>query len=754
MNSETLFVSKQISMKRILCLLLLVIPLAVSAGEFEKNTGQIRFANGEAATDVFYRLRTKTADWYFTTDGFSIVVKSKNEAEGTTTLKRTDIKFLNGQTGIPQTEQVQNAQHRNTVGSTQTLIYKNLWPSVDLSFTVIADSIVIEFNNKANPDAPSQTEKFGLEYNKLWNNNINSRYRFYVASGIEFNSKLTLRRNLTNEKNSALSVMRSNSIAYFQYRVQSVAWTTYCGGFDADELYGEAICPNGDLIVSGRTQSMNFPVDTNAVQVTNAGSYDAVVARIKPDGTKRWCTYLGGSGFDGSWSAAMIGEDAVICGNTNSANFPMLNAAQPTIGGSFDAFLARFDSSGSLIWSTYYGGSLAEQGLAIATDASGNIYIGGSANSPNLPAVSSGWQTAPGGMLDGFVARLTSSGAPVWATFCGGTATEDIHDITTGPGGLIAACGETYSNNFPTTANAFQTGITGLNDAYLLVMDSSGNRVYNTCLGGFSNEDANGVRFDAAGNIYVAGFTQSIDFPVTGAQFQNNYNGSSDAFVACFTSSYQLYWATFLGSANNEQAFALTIAGKYIYVGGITDSPNFPITTLADQDSLAGSNDGFYCKLDTAGNWIASSFFGGSQLDAIYGIAITADTMAYLIGNTFSNNLPTVPGVWQPAYTSLGDAFIAMRDVSEELSGNTFDALGMSATSLLIWPNPTGATLYLQTETPAERIEIRDAAGRLVLQQNISATIQSIDTSKLASGVYCASVFYSTGEVITQKFLR
>ncbi|MFN8713024.1 MAG: T9SS type A sorting domain-containing protein [Bacteroidota bacterium] len=736
-------------MKRILCLLLLVIPLAVSAGEFEKNTGQIRYANGEAANDVFYRLRTKTADWYFTASGFSVVAKSTNAAEGTTTLKRSDIHFLNGQTGIPQKQQ----QH--SAANTQTLIYKNLWPSVDLSFTVIADSIVVRFNNHANSSIPNNTEKFGFEFNKNRMDYGISKNILSVAFDMEFKQKLIDQNKQTSGINRSMSERCSGSICYYQHRIQSVSWTTYCGGFDADELYGEAICPNGDLIVSGRTQSMDFPVDTNAVQVTNAGSYDAVVARIKPDGTKRWCTYLGGSGFDGSWSAAMIGEDAVICGNTNSANFPMLNAAQPAIGGSFDAFVARFDSAGSLIWSTFYGGSLAEQGLAIATDASGNIYLGGSANSPNLPAVSGGWQTAPGGMLDGFVARLTSTGAPVWATFCGGTATEDIHDITTGPGGLIAACGETYSNNFPTTANAFQTGITGLNDAYLLVMDSSGNRVYNTCLGGFSNEDANGVRFDAAGNIYVAGFTQSIDFPVTGAQFQNTYNGSSDAFVACFTPNYQLYWATFLGSANNEQALALTVSGKYIYVGGITDSPNFPITTLANQDSIAGSNDGFYCKLDTAGNWVASSFFGGSQLDAIYGIAITADTMAYLVGNTFSNNLPTLPGVWQPTYTSLGDAFVAMRDVSEELSGNAaFDqqiAQPEPAVTIIQAEN----TLQVQTQHPASRIEIRDAAGRTVLQQNgFGQTQHSISTVLLAKGVYIVCVYESNGAIITQKFLR
>ncbi|MGL5888889.1 MAG: SBBP repeat-containing protein, partial [Bacteroidia bacterium] len=567
-------------MKRILCLLFLMVSLAVSAGEFEKNTGQIRYTNGETANDVLYRLRTKTADWYFTAAGFSIVVKSGNEFDAHTTLKRTDIKFLKGQTGIPQTEQVQNVQQRNSERNRETLIYKNLWPSVDLCFTVIADSLVIEFSNKADPGSKNAVEEFGFEINKMWNSNVNRQSELHVASGVEFNEKIS-RRKLTQKRVAFVVVKGPNYIIYNQYRVQSAAWTTYCGGFDADELYGEAICPNGDLIVSGRTQSLNFPVDTNAVQVNNAGSYDAVVARIRPDGTKRWCTYLGGSGFDGSWGAAMIGEDVVICGNTNSTNFPMLNAAQPLHGGSFDAFLARFDSAGSLIWSTYYGGSLSEQGLAVACDASGNIYLGGSANSANLPAVSNGWQTAPGGMLDGFVARLSSTGVPVWATFCGGTATEDIHDITTGPGGLIAACGETYSSNFPTTPNAYQTGITGINDAYLLVMDSSGNRVYNTCLGGFSNEDANGVRFDAVGNIYVAGFTQSIDFPVTGTQFQNNYNGGSDAYIACFRSNYQFYWATFIGNANNEQALTLTLSGKYLYVGGITDSPNFPVSTLA-----------------------------------------------------------------------------------------------------------------------------------------------------------------------------
>ncbi|MGL5892979.1 MAG: T9SS type A sorting domain-containing protein, partial [Bacteroidia bacterium] len=224
---------------------------------------------------------------------------------------------------------------------------------------------------------------------------------------------------------------------------------------------------------------------------------------------------------------------------------------------------------------------------------------------------------------------------------------------------------------------------------------------------------------------------------------------------ACFRSNYQLYWATFIGSANNEQALTLTLSGKYLYLGGITDSPNFPVSTLADQDSIAGANDGFYCKFDTAGNYVASSFFGGSQLDGIYGIAITADTMAYLVGNTFSSNLPTLPGVWQPTYVSLGDGFIAMRDLSEELSGNAAFQANALEPQLLLWPNPAGNMLFLKTKAPAERIEIRDAAGRLVIQQNTnSAIIQSIDTSKLAAGVYSLSVVYSNGEIITQKFLR
>lgn len=721
------------------CLLLLT-PLLSWAGEFEKNTGQIRYSDGQLATDVFYRLRTDKADWYFTTSGFSIVEKTRLADSISIRLKRTDF-ILDEHAGVRCTE---------TALSTNSISLQ-LADGRDFYFLYSADYLT--FSTDIETLTPLTIRIVGGK--PALNPKAGRSYQFYVGEKTSLYQLTTTMSCKQTEPDGPKPMVVGNRINYVEANFTNVYWLTYCGGTDADELYGEALCSNGDLIVAGRSQSLDFPVDTNAVQVANGGSYDAVVARVKPDGTKRWATYLGGSGFDGAWGAAVAGDDILICGNTNSANFPVLNAAQPTIGGSFDAFVARFDSTGNLIWSTYYGGSLAEQGLAIATDGSDNIYIGGSANSPNLPGASLGWQTSPGGMLDGFIARLSSTGTPIWATFCGGTATEDVHDLTTGPGGLIAACGETYSNNFPSTPNAFQTNVIGLNDAYLLVMDSSGNRIYNTCLGGFSNEDANGVRFDAAGNLYLTGFTQSIDFPVTGNQFQSMYNGGSDVFLACFNTSYQLTWATFFGSANNELAGALTLSGKYIYVAGTTDSPNLPVSVLADQDTIAGVNDGFYCKFDTTGNWIMSSFLGGSQFDGLYGIVVNADTMAYLVGNTFSNNLPLSPGVWQPTYVSLGDAFIAMRDVREELIGNASGSAVNSAATFALWPNPAQTQLNLQTSEPIEQLEIIDALGRVVWEQKGKEEVQvSIAIAHFPAGIYLVRMTQRNGAISTQKFVH
>jgi hypothetical protein len=726
-------------MKKII-LALLVFPLSLFAGDFERNSGQIRYTGGAPAQEVFYRLRTSAIDWYFTRFGFSAVKKTYVAGGEEVSLKRVD--FVVDKKGTLTCAE--------TAGYTKqiSLIARD---GSALIFSVFEDVITMQSSKGA--DASLSFELRGAipeVKTEDWGYLV-------INAGEEITwYQMPVRSCTRRSAGMPEPVVKQNRISYQHADLTSLTWVTYCGGFDADELYGEALCPNGDLLVAGRSQSLNFPVDTNAVQVNNAGSYDAVICRIKPDGTKRWSTYLGGSGFDNAWSAAAIGDDFIVCGSTNSSNFPVLNASQPTIGGSFDAFVTRFDSNGTVVWSTYFGGSAAEQGLAVAVDSMDNIFIGGSGNSANMPALSGGWQTTPGGQLDAFIARLTSSGAPVWSTFCGGSATEDVHDLTTGPGGLIAACGETFSNNFPTTPNAFQTSVTGLNDAYLLVMDTAGNRVYNTCLGGFNGEDANGVRFDAAGNVYIAGYTQSPDFPVTGAQYQNAHNGGNDVFVARFNASGQLDWATYMGTPNAEQAYCMTLSGKYIYIGGYTDSQVFPVSTLADQDSLAGSSDAFYCKFDTSGNWISASYFGGAGVDVLYGIVVNADTMAYLVGNTFSNNLSTLPGVWQPAYVSLGDGFIAFRNLSEELSSNSHiaDAQMYLQNTLLVGPNPAGDNLLLQAETAILFASLTDMNGKIVLKSSPNSNQFTFDLSQLSPGVYVVEVMQQNGNLQRTKIVR
>jgi hypothetical protein len=719
---------------------LLLLPFTLFAGNFERNTGQIRYTSGQPAEEVFYRLRTKTIDWYFTRYGFSAVKKTTSASGDETSLKRVD--FIVDKKGQLTSALTENDRQQISLISAD---------GSSLIFALYEDRLTMQSSKGENAslyiDVRGAVPEFSDE---------GGMYQLINAGpGVSWYQPPVTMRESGRVVDFPEPVINHSRISYQHANLTTLLWVTYCGGFDADELYGEALCPNGDLLVAGRSQSLNFPVDTNAVQVNNAGSYDAVVCRIRPDGTKRWSTYFGGSNFDNAWSVAAIGDDFVVCGSTNSNNFPVFNAAQPVSGGGFDAFVARFDSNGTVVWSTYFGGSASEQGLAVAVDSMDNIYIGGSGNSGNMPMLSNGWQTTPGGQLDAYIARLTSTGVPVWSTFCGGTGTEDVHDLTTGPGGLIAACGETYSTNFPTTPNAFQTGVTGINDAYLLVMDTAGNRLYNTCLGGFNGEDANGVRFDAAGNIYLAGFTQSPDFPVTGTQFQSTHNGGNDVFVARFNPNGQLYWATFLGTPNAEQAFCLTLSGKYLYVGGYTDSPFFPVATLADQDSLAGGNDGFYCKLDTAGNWITASYFGGTGVDGIYGIVVDADTMAYLVGNTFSNNLPTLPGVWQPVYVSLGDGFIALRDVSEELSSNSNSVvLTTMQSGVSIGPNPADNMLWVNAEREISFAAITDMAGRQVLKCTPYTTQFTFDLSTLAPGVYVLEVVHVSGNTEKMKFVR
>jgi endonuclease/exonuclease/phosphatase family metal-dependent hydrolase len=384
----------------------------------------------------------------------------------------------------------------------------------------------------------------------------------------------------------------------------ALIYSTYLGGSDGDGSFGIAVDSEGAVYMAGTTGSLDFPTQ-NPIQADHGGgSEDAFIAKINASGGKLiYSTYLGGSGNDWGNGIAVDSEGAVyVAGNTWSTNFPTQNPIQANHGGgSGDAFIAKINAPGGrLIYSTYLGGSDSDYSYDIKVDSEGTVYVMGNTWSINFPTRNP-IQGGNAGLCDAFIAKINSSGNTlVYSTYLGGSEREWSNSMAVDSKGAIYVTGWTYSVDFP-AKNPIQRNLAGLNDVFLVKLNSSGNSlVYSTYLGGSDYDGGDSITVDSEGVVYMAGNTWSAGFP-TKNPIQGNYGGNQDAFVAAInTSGNALIYSTYLGGS--DQGWGLGIArdsGGTVYVTGFTSSTDFP-TKNPIQGHNAGSSDAFIAKIDSS----------------------------------------------------------------------------------------------------------------------------------------------------------
>ncbi len=361
---------------------------------------------------------------------------------------------------------------------------------------------------------------------------------------------------------------------------QTLLYSTYLGGTGYD--YGQSIVvdSSGNVLVSGSTSSTNFP--TGGVVRPYAGGGDAFVVKLSPDGAAiLWGTYLGGTSSEGGRSLALDpAGNAYVAGVTWSADFPAYRGKQMTFGGgSFDAFVAKLSGiDGALVYATFLGGSEGEWLGGLAVDGLGRAYVIGHTASANFPTAAA-MQPAINGVSDVFVSRLSASGkALTYSTFLGGSDQETGNAITVDSNNAAYITGATASINFP-TVNSLQAPLAvggGLPryDAFVAKIASDGGSLrFSTYLGGLNSDTGNGIALDAARNVYVAGNTQSSDFPAVNP-FQTSepaYGGTNfDAFVTKLTTNgAAIAFSSPLGGPNYDFADGLALDGQNrMYVAG------------------------------------------------------------------------------------------------------------------------------------------------------------------------------------------
>ena len=356
-------------------------------------------------------------------------------------------------------------------------------------------------------------------------------------------------------------------------------FSTYLGGSGLDAVRAVAVDSSGNAYLAGYTDSTNFPA-SGGLQTANKGGVDAFIAKVTAaGGSLVYCTYLGGSYDDRAFGVAVDSSgNAFVTGWTYSTNFPVTGAArQRALGGGRDAFAAKLNAAGNaLIYSTYLGGAGNDSGNAVAVDAAGNAYVAGDTYSANFP-VSGGYQGSYAGRQDAFVSKLNATGSSlIWSTFLGGPGDETAAALAVDASGNVFAAGTTNSTNFPTYL-PLQSAIGGGYDAFVTRINAGGTSLgFSTYLGGSggtvsAGEAATGIALDTGGNVYVAGYTSSANFPVVNAYQSAHKGGTVDGFlVKLAPAGTSMLFGTYFGGSGADYITALAVDGA----GPVILAPN------------------------------------------------------------------------------------------------------------------------------------------------------------------------------------
>jgi hypothetical protein len=455
----------------------------------------------------------------------------------------------------------------------------------------------------------------------------------------------------------------SSESNHSQAEAQALEYSTYLGGNGDDQGVAITTDAEGNLYVVGSTDSMNLPTMNAAQPAFGGGARDSFVAKLDSSGARLlYLTYLGGSAADTATGLAIDSSgNAYVTGFTDSKNFPTFNALQPNNRGRFNGFVTKLGPAGSLIYSTYLGGTASDSGSGIAVDSAGNVYVAGIATSANLPMVDP-VQAGLAGLSDLFVAKLSASGNQLlYSTYLGGSQDDAATGIAVDTSGNAYVTGATLSADFRTVnANQANHG-GGVFDGFVVKLDTSGNKlVYSTYLGGGGGDRGLRIAADATGSAYVTGDTRSTNFPTSSAM-QRNLGGSSDVFAAKLGPGGSLAYSTYLGGAGIDGGTAIAVdSAGAAYITGYTDSSDFPLSAPLQRDFKGGVFDGFVAKLSPSGSALDySSYLGGSRMDSGFAVAAATAGSAYVMGLTDSIDFPTVNALQGSNGGGAADLFIA-----------------------------------------------------------------------------------------------
>lgn len=483
---------------------------------------------------------------------------------------------------------------RSNITTYRSVVYHNAYPGIDLKFYGVGRQL--EYDIILQPGADPNRVKFRL-------------------SGI---------KDLTISEEGDLLVQLPNGGFLIQKKPLLY-----------QEIKGARVKREGKFKLAGG--------EDKGVYSFEVASYDRTAPLVIDPVVLLYSTYLGGSGYDvGNAIAVDAAGNAYVTGTTFSPSFPTTSSAyQSSFVGTSDVFVTKIGPTGNLVYSTLLAGGQSQEGYGIAVDGQGCAYVTGYTDSSDFPTLNP-WQPAMSGYSDGFVTKLSANGSSLsYSSFLGYAYDDAGYGIALDGNGNAYIAGETINQQ-------------SISKILVAKITAAGTLAYKFSFGGTNHDVANGIAVDNAGDVYITGFTQSTDFPVSSNSIQSYLGGASNAFLAKIAGATgNLIYGTYLGGVSSDQGNAIAVDNSgNAYITGTTRSYDFPLQNPL-QSALQGDSDAFVAKIDVTGNVLVySTFLGQANEDEGYAIALDGSGCAYITGLTITPPFPPPPASVQEAYVN------------------------------------------------------------------------------------------------------
>jgi hypothetical protein len=528
-------------------------------------------------------------------------------------------------------------------------------------------------------------------------------------------------------------------------------WAKSASGILNEEGYCIAADAGGNSYVIGSFLSPSLLF--GSITLTNADStgttQDIFIVKYGAAGNVVWAKSAGGIDIDRGYGIAVDANGNVYITGSFSSPGIILGGITLTNSGYEDVFIAKYNSSGTVLWARKAGGTGSDIGNAIAVDASGNSYITGVFGSPSIIfGTTTLINIDNSGLTDDiFIAKFDASGNSLWAKSAGGAYNDIANNIKVSANGNSYIAGYFNSHTLflggTTLTNVISTGVAYTNDIFIAKYDASGNILWARNDGGSENDEANSMALDINGDVYITGeFADWLPYLGNITIHRSGY-GSASIFIIKYDASGNAIWANSSEGSILDQSTGISVTNGNVYLTGYYESNDrtFGGALLTNM----GSSDIFVVKYDTSGTRLWDQSAGGSGGDYGNSVASDANGNIYITGlfNSstleFGNTILTKPGAGNI------EMFIARY-------GNTtgIASANNSHDPINIFPNPCNGQINITSSNIIDRIEITNTLGQIIYQskpneKNISLQLEH-------DGIYFVTVI-SNKQTTTKKLV-